>query len=354
VLPTDGELGEPDGLAVDRAGNLYIADSTCNVVWKVSSPGAMPVVVAGNGTAGFSGDGGPATHALLNSPRGVAVDYDGNLFITDSSNNRVREVTASTQTITTLAGTGVGGLSGDGGPALRAQLEGPWGIAVGSDGMIYVGDQVGGTGNPISVRQLTPPSARMISPAPGSILPTTSVTFDWTGTSAASHFKLNISDSTHQIYSSGVTTATTEPVSNLPRDGRTLYVQLQTLIGTKWLSARYTYYACPLTLTVTPSSLPKQGGNVSISGLAANIWPGNVVLRVTDTQVPPCLTNPCPQPVVVGSTTILPGSRKSFQYTVHITALPANSNAVTRVFHASLTTAGGAVVFSRDVHQTQH
>jgi hypothetical protein len=369
---TGGALGTPDGLAVDSTGNLYIADSYCNVVWKVSQPGAMPVAVAGGGTAGSSVNGVAATSASLDQPRGIAVDYDGNLFITDWGHHVVREVSASTQKINTIAGTGVAGLSGDGGLALGAQLQFPWGIAVGSDGIIYFGDQVTPSNpNPNSrVRQLTPPSARMISPAPGSILPTTSVTFDWTGTSAGSQFKLDISDKLGpigqgNIFFSGPTTATTHPVSGLPCDGRTLYVQLQTLIGGQWLSpARYTYNACPMSMTVTPSALPQQGGTVTITVNAANIWPANVVLSVTEAlyPAPPCIRNPftgvvtCPQPMAVGPTAqILPGTSQSVQYTLHIASLPpAYQYAVTRIFGAKLTTVSGTVLFSTGVSQIQY
>ena len=352
-----GALGQPEGLAVDSAGNLYVADSLCNVVWKVSHPGAMPVEVAG----------GSATSVSLSQPRGVAVDYDGNLFITDSGNNVVRELSAGTRTINTIAGTGTPGLSGDGGPARQAELKSPWGIAVGSDGTIYVGDQVTiSSPNPLArIRQLTPPSARIISPAPGSILPTTSVTFDWTGTSAGSQFKLEISDKQGTIFFSGSTAATTQPVSGLPCDGRTLYVQLQTFIGGQWLSpARYTYNACPLSVTVTPSALPKQGGSATITVDAANIWPEALVLSVSEEllPMPPCFRNPwtgvvtCPKPTPVGSTAGIPqGSSRSVQDTVQIPPLPtAYEYAVTRVFVATLTTVSGTVVFSSRVSQTQY
>ena len=356
-------LGNVEGLAIDSTGNLYIADSFCNVIWKVSQPGAKPVAVAGGGTAGSSVNGVPATSASLCQPRGIAVDYDGNLFITDWCNHVVREVSASTHTINTIAGTGVAGLSGDGGDALAAQLQFPWGIAVGSDGMIYLGDQVSSsTPNPNSrVRQLTPPSARMISPAAGSILPGTSVTFDWTGTSAGSQFKLDISDrmgpiGQGDIFFSGPTAATSEPVSNLPCDGRTLYVQLQTFIGGQWLSpARYTYHACPLTLTVTPGALPRQGGNVTIDLRAANLWSAKVVLSVTEAEefFPQLCGRNCPPPILVATADILPGSSKSLGATLRIGPLAPVYQYVTRVLVAKLTTASGTVVFSRQVSQTQ-
>jgi len=127
------QLGSPAGLAVDRAGNLLIADPYSSRIRKVN-PDGMITTVAGNGTFGFSGDGGPATSAQLGGARGVAVDADGNLFIADFNNNRIRKVTAA-GLITTVAGTGSafpfsGGFSGDGGPAAAAQLNLPQGVAV--------------------------------------------------------------------------------------------------------------------------------------------------------------------------------------------------------------------------------
>jgi hypothetical protein len=352
-----GILGKPEGLAVDRSGNLYIADSICNVVWKVSSSGAALARVAGTFTEGYSGDGGDAKLAMLCQPMGVAVDYDGNLFITDSCNHLVREVSASAGTITTIAGTIPtggnlhAGLSGDNGPALGAMLQNPHGIAVGLDGMIYFGDQVYNFSPDVRVRQLTPPSARMISPAPGSILPATSVTFDWTGTSRATRFQLDITDEAGWTYPSRPTAATTETVSGLPCDGRTLYVQLHTQIGRNWLSpARYTYHACPMTLTVTPSSLPKQGGTLKITATVANIWQGNVTLSVTEATypAPPCLIN-C-RPTVVGQTPIQAGTQQSVQYLLNIG--PTNSNYLRQfVFVATLTTPSGTFSSSVTVIQ---
>ena len=103
---------------MDSAGNLYIADSGNNRIRKVSN--GVITTVAGNGTAGFSGDNGPATSAQLNYPQGVAVDSAGNLYIADTGNNRIRKV--SNGVITTVAGNGTAGFSGDNGPATSAQL----------------------------------------------------------------------------------------------------------------------------------------------------------------------------------------------------------------------------------------
>jgi sugar lactone lactonase YvrE len=130
-------LDEPTGLVFDSAGNLYIADTDENVVREISAAGVISTV-AGSGTQGFSGDGGPATSAQLDSPTGVAVDASGNLYIADTLNHRIREVSAGT--ITTVAGTGTAGYSGDGGPATAAELDQPTALAVDSQGNIYIAD----------------------------------------------------------------------------------------------------------------------------------------------------------------------------------------------------------------------
>ncbi len=126
-------LNFPDGVAVDGAGNLFIADVGNSRVRKVSPEGVI-TTVAGNGTQGFSGDGGPAAKAQLSGPNGLALDNAGNLFISDGL--RIRKVSGS-GIITTVAGTGAGGYSGDGGPATSAQLL-PGGLAVDSAGNLYI------------------------------------------------------------------------------------------------------------------------------------------------------------------------------------------------------------------------
>jgi sugar lactone lactonase YvrE len=135
---TSARLSRPLGVAVDAAGNLFIADSSNNRVRKVSVSGVI-TTVAGTGTSGYSGDGGPATSAWLSYPSGVAVDAAGDLFIADSSNNGVRRVSAS-GVITTVAGNGRYGYSGDGGPATSAQLYFPQGVAVGAAGDLFIAD----------------------------------------------------------------------------------------------------------------------------------------------------------------------------------------------------------------------
>ncbi len=138
---TSAEINQPSGLALDASGNLYFADTGNNVVRMVNSSGNIHTI-AGNGTAGFSGDGGAATSASLNSPHGLAFDTNGNLYIADDLNNRVRIVSGlggSTVTINTYAGDGDPGVAGDGGLASKAAIGLPRGVWV-ANGMLYISD----------------------------------------------------------------------------------------------------------------------------------------------------------------------------------------------------------------------
>jgi uncharacterized protein (TIGR03437 family) len=141
------ELYFPAGVTVDSAGNLFIADAVNSRIRKVTPEGTIGTV-AGNGTLGFTGDGGPATAAELNVPIGVAVDSAGNLYIADTENNVVRKVTPG-GTIGTVAGNGTPGYSGDGGPATAAELDEPSGLAIDGAGNLYIADDT-------SVRKVTP------------------------------------------------------------------------------------------------------------------------------------------------------------------------------------------------------
>ncbi len=134
---TAAQLARPSGIAYDAAGNLFLADANNHVIRKITPAGVI-TSVAGSGTAGFGGDGGPAAAAFLDTPTAVAVDANNNLFIADSHNHRIRLV--SNGAITTVAGTGTSGFSGDGGPAASAQLALPTGIALDSSGNLYIAD----------------------------------------------------------------------------------------------------------------------------------------------------------------------------------------------------------------------
>jgi streptogramin lyase len=137
---SQAELAYPRSVAVDAHGNLFIADSGANVIDQVSAATGKLTRVAGNGIAGYSGDGGKATAAELNGPRDIAVDSAGDLFIADTYNNVVREVAAGTGVITTVAGDGTPGYTGNSGQANFAELNSPFGVAVDAYGDLFIAD----------------------------------------------------------------------------------------------------------------------------------------------------------------------------------------------------------------------
>ena len=137
---TSAELYYPAGMVVDSAGNLYIADTFNNRIRKVASGTGVITTYAGTGTAGFAGDGGAAASAEFNTPARLTLDRAGNMFIADQSNNRVREIFLGTGIITTVAGDGTAGFSGDGGPGTAAAFHTPLGIAIDNAGSLYISD----------------------------------------------------------------------------------------------------------------------------------------------------------------------------------------------------------------------
>ena len=134
------ELNYPTGLALDSSGNLYISDSGNNVIRKVTAATGIIATFAGNGTPGYGGDGKAATSAELDYPRGISFDGQGNLYIADSYNNVIRMVAQNTGIISTVAGTGNWGYSGDGGPAIDASFVNPMGVAAFGFGDLWIAD----------------------------------------------------------------------------------------------------------------------------------------------------------------------------------------------------------------------
>jgi trimeric autotransporter adhesin len=150
---TSAMLDSPSGVALDSAGDVFIADSANNVIREVSASTGMINTVAGNHGAGYTGDGGPATSATMNQPLALALDNAGDLFISDTFNNVVREVICATGAtgcappagktsgdIYTIAGNGTAGFSGDGGAATSAELQQPKGLSMDSSGDIFIAD----------------------------------------------------------------------------------------------------------------------------------------------------------------------------------------------------------------------
>ena len=134
-------VGTPTSITKDLAGNIYIASGEQNRVYKVDVNGII-TTVAGNGEYGYSGDGGPAISAVLGGPGGIAVDQSGSIYIADSGNNRIRKVTNGI--ITTVVGNGNAAFAGDGGPALNAALNVPTAVALDGSGNLYISDGYNG------------------------------------------------------------------------------------------------------------------------------------------------------------------------------------------------------------------
>ncbi len=147
----------PNYVHSDRAGNLYLTDNGNHVIRKISTSGII-TTMAGNGTQGYSGDGGPATAAQLNFPGGAACDTFGNLFIADNSNNVIRMVDV-TGKISTIAGNGLNGFAGDGGPAIDAEFNDPLDISTDYAGNIYVTDCLNNR-----IRKITRPATGFVAP----------------------------------------------------------------------------------------------------------------------------------------------------------------------------------------------
>ncbi|MCW5910116.1 MAG: hypothetical protein KIT62_03530 [Cyclobacteriaceae bacterium] len=138
---TSASFNNPYGLATDAAGNIYVADQYNHAIRMISRATGIITTIAGKGPGqqGYSGDNGPATSAMLNAPRSVAIDSDGNIYISDTGNNVIRKI--SNGNITTIAGSGSPGYSGDGANATSAKLDAPQAIAVDDSGNVYFFDR---------------------------------------------------------------------------------------------------------------------------------------------------------------------------------------------------------------------
>jgi uncharacterized protein (TIGR03437 family) len=213
--PTAGKLNHPTGIWMDASNTLWVADSNNRRLIKFA--GSTFTVVAGIGSAGFSGDGGPAINALLNNPTGVAADNSGSVYIADSNNSRIRKITPDGN-IVTIAGRGGASYSGDGGPATSAGLAFPRGITVDASGKVYIAD----TQNSV-IRVLTPSLPAITSGGVGN----------------AASFAPHISPGAlASVFGTGFGTATAQPSAPLPKSTGGVSV---TVNGT----AAPIYYASP-------------------------------------------------------------------------------------------------------------
>jgi trimeric autotransporter adhesin len=336
---TSAELSGPSGIAVDGVGNIYFADTGNQRVRKISNGTIM--TVAGNGTAGFSGDNGPATGAQLNLqqgplvlPSGIAVDASGNFFIVDSGNQRVRMV--SNGAITTIAGTGSPGFSGDGGPAVSAQLNNPSGIAVDMAGKVYISDSSNGrirvltsgctfnvsplsvtapaSGGSFPITIQTSPSCSwsiaglpswittLASPSP-SAGPVTVILVVAANAGANRTASLMIGGKTVSITQAGanVCTYTVGPsLVELPPSGGTFTITVQTGVSCAW-----SITGLPAWI-ILPSGLPPLVGSASfVLTVAATVNTGNIAHLIVAGQAITVTQGPAPGsgPVITSVTT---------------------------------------------------
>lgn len=224
---TNVALDYPEGVAVSAQGSVFIADTYNNRVLRVNPDGRV-FAVAGNGAAGYSGDGGRAVHASLNQPTGVAVDAQGNLYIADASNNVIRRVDARTGIITTVAGDfaadqandGLGAFSGDGGPATSAQLNDPQGVAVDGAGDLFIADTFDN-----AIREVTPDGTISTvvnsASANGGIPPSGSETSGVAPTASklSTPYAVAIDQSTDDLYIADTHNSAIAEVTNLAQPG---------------------------------------------------------------------------------------------------------------------------------------
>ncbi|HLH17156.1 MAG TPA: protease pro-enzyme activation domain-containing protein [Bryobacteraceae bacterium] len=253
---TSAKLNAPYGLAADSAGNLYIADHYNNRIRKVDSSGIISTV-AGTGSCCYSGDGGPATKALLGEPSGVALDAQGNLLIADNFSYRVRRVSAD-GTITSIAGSGLPGYTGDGGPANAATFRLPVAIAVDAAGNMVVADQ---TNNAVRVivPTYTAPLLSLQSTHTGTFAP---------GQSGAT-YTLTVSNAAGAGTTSGAVTV----AENLPAG-----LQLVSMTGSGWtcsaaactrsdaLAGGASYPAITVKVNVSASAAGQVTNQAAVSG----------------------------------------------------------------------------------------
>jgi sugar lactone lactonase YvrE len=254
---TSATLSLPQGVAVDSAGNVFIADTDNNVVRRVDAKSGIIRTVAGNGASGFSGDGGPATSAALALPQRLAIDSLGNLYVADLLNNRVRRIDAATGVITTVAGTGAADFSGDGGQATSAALNNPGDVAIDDFGYLYIVDLLNNR-------------VRRVSPPPNATLSATSLTFAKQAlgaTSAPQSVKLGNTGPQLLGISSIAISGTNAADFGLSHDcGSTLGATLSCTISVTFTPAASGSRSTTLVLTDTSSDGPQ---TIQLSGTGA-------------------------------------------------------------------------------------
>jgi sugar lactone lactonase YvrE len=267
---TSAELDNPAGVALDSAGNLYIADDGNNVIRKVTVSTGNIATVAGDHTAGYSGDGSAATSAELDEPGGVAVDAATNLYIADQGNNRIRVVNAVSGKISTIAGNGTAGYSGDSGAATSAELKGPTDISLDSAGNLVIAD----AGNNV-VRKVTAGGAQLTFPTATSIGNTDAADDPLTAT------VVNIGNASLTI--STPSSGTNPSVGNyFALDATTTCPELTTASSPKTLTSGED---CTYAVDFAPSVVGNIGGSVVLTNDSLNAIGSTQTVNLTATAI---------------------------------------------------------------------
>ncbi|MDQ6945836.1 MAG: IPT/TIG domain-containing protein, partial [Actinomycetota bacterium] len=367
MAATAAQLNFPAGVTVDSARNVFIADGSNNRIRKVDATTQTITTVAGGGTT--LGDGGNATSAQLNLPLGIALDGAGSLFIADYLNNRIREVQAATGVISTVAGNGTAGFSGDGGPATQAKIDSPYDVAVDASGDIFVADN----GNN-SVREVFPPTGVVpavsgVAPSEGPLPGGTPVTISGTGfdtRAGATFVRFGSTPSTGPVTCSSPTSCTaSSPAGTGPGP---VDVTVSTPGGTSAISNTDTFtytVPAPVVTSVSPMSGPGEGSTTvtitgtDLKGATAVHFGANAVTQVNlqSCSATTCTVASPPGAGVVDVTVTTPGGTSAtgpadkFAYVPTVSALsptggpPAGGTTVT-VTGAGFLTAPGATTIA--------
>jgi sugar lactone lactonase YvrE len=336
---TQANIDSPQGLAFDSANNLYLADTHNHLIRRINAATGLITTIAGTGTLGFSGDTNPATNATLALPQGLTIDVSGNLYFADTANHRIRRIDATTGLITTIAGDGTQGFSGDNGPATAASLDSPRSTTLSSAAALTLAD----TGNG-RIRQLNATTITTIAglgdTTPGTLaLTAPSVVAYGTGQLTASLASSTSAIGSVTFFDTIGTTVTTLgtvplntnaaifPTSNLPAGQHSLtatYPGDQTHLSAQTPVLLLTIAPAQLLATINPVTLPYGAPIPAIKGAITGILTqdaSTVTATFTTTAVP--LSPAATYPITVNLTGPAAGNYTVAPVVAAVTIIPA-------------------------------
>lgn len=289
---TSAVLRYPSDIALDGSGNIYIVDCGNNRIRKITASTGIITTIAGNGTGGYSGDGGAATSAKLSVPSGVAIDSSGDIYIADSNNQRIREVVASTGIISSIAGNGSVGYAGDSGSATGAKLNGPYDVAVGTSGIVYIADSGNNRIRAVNTASASAPAAPTFSPAAGRYLNAQSVTISDSASGAVIYYTIDGTTPTASStqYAGPITVNSSETINA---------IAIANSINSAIASATYTIGSSPTFSPVAGTYATAQTVSITSTDWGATIY------YTTDGTTPTTSSKQYTIPISVSSTETL-------------------------------------------------